>query len=93
MLARLKVDPARAAAFEADFVETARAVRANEPDVIVYHLARIRETESDYRVVEIYRSEEAFKAHLATDHFQAFRPKMAAAILAPPEVERLDIVA
>jgi quinol monooxygenase YgiN len=43
-------------------------------------------------VLELYRTEEAFKAHVASDHFQAFRPKMAALIAAPPEVERLDVV-
>ena len=92
LIAKLRIDPADGAKLEAAFAEAAQGVREKEPDTLVYHLTRIRGTEGEYRVLELYRSEEAFKVHLASDHFQAFRPKMAALVVAPPEAERLDVV-
>ncbi len=58
------------------YLEAAGAVGAEsvakEPGVICIFPMRKKETPTSIRIVEIYRSEEAYKAHLATPHFRAY---------------------
>jgi quinol monooxygenase YgiN len=92
VIARVRVDPAKTAAFEEDFASLAAYVHANEPHTLVYHLGKSRSEPDVYEILEIYRSEEDVKPHAASDAFQQFRPKMIAALLGPPEVSKLDVI-
>ncbi len=92
LIATLKIDPANAARFEAEFTEVAAKVRADEPGNIAYNLTRSRTEPGTYRVMEIYRDDEALRAHSGSEHFKAFRPTMAELLVAPPEMEKLDVV-
>lgn len=46
---------------------------AKEPGVICIFPMQKKESPTSIRIVEIYRSEEAYKAHLATPHFRAYK--------------------
>ena len=46
---------------------------AKEPGVICIFPMQKKEAPTSIRIVEIYRSEEAYKAHLATPHFRAYK--------------------
>ena len=46
---------------------------AKEPGVVCIFPMQKKESPTAIRIVEIYRSEEAYKAHLATPHFRAYK--------------------
>ena len=46
---------------------------AKEPGVVCIFPMRKKESPTSIRIVEIYRSEEAYRAHLATPHFRAYK--------------------
>ena len=46
---------------------------AKEPGVICIFPMQKKEAPTSIRIVEIYRSEEAYKAHLATPHFRKYK--------------------
>jgi len=90
LIASIRVAPANAETLEREFATLADHVRANEPDTLVYHLARGPEA-GTYRVIEIYRNEEAIRAHLGSDAFKSFRPKLGEMLLEPPATEKLEV--
>ena len=46
---------------------------AKEPGVICIFPMQKKESPTSIRIVEIYRSEEAYRAHLAAPHFRAYK--------------------
>ena len=46
---------------------------AKEPGVVCIFPMQKKESPTSIRIVEIYRSEEAYKAHLATPHFRVYK--------------------
>ena len=46
---------------------------AKEPGVICIFPMQMKESPTSIRIVEIYRSEEAYKEHLATSHFRKYK--------------------
>ena len=46
---------------------------AKEPGVVCIFPMQKKESPTSIRIVEIYRSEEAYKAHLATPHFRKYK--------------------
>jgi quinol monooxygenase YgiN len=46
---------------------------AKEPGVICIFPMQMKESPTSIRIVEIYRSEEAYKEHLATPHFRKYK--------------------
>jgi len=46
---------------------------SKEPGVICIFPMQMKESPTSIRIVEIYRSEEAYKAHLATPHFRKYK--------------------
>lgn len=59
------------------YLEAAGAVGAEsvakEPGVVCIFPMQKKESTTSIRIVEIYRSEEAYKAHLATPHFRKYK--------------------
>ena len=59
------------------YLEAAGAVGAEsvakEPGVVCIFPMQKKESPTSIRIVEIYRSEEAYKAHLATPHVRAYK--------------------
>lgn len=90
LISSIRVAPADAETLEREFAGIAGHVRVTEPGTLVYHLARRAEAGA-YRVVEIYRDEEAIGIHLGSDAFKSFRPKLGAMLLEPPEVEKMEV--
>lgn len=46
---------------------------AKEPGVVCIFPMQKKDAPTSIRIVEIYRSEEAYRAHLATPHFRAYK--------------------
>lgn len=90
LISSIRVAPEDAATLEQAFAKVAAHVRANEPGTLAYYMARA-DPAGAYRVIEVYRDEEAFSDHKASDAFQDFRPRLGAMLLGAPEVEKMDV--
>jgi quinol monooxygenase YgiN len=69
------------------------AVRANEPGNLSYHMLRSRTEPTNYRIVEIYASKEAFKLHLSANYVRDANPEVLRTLTGTPEVEVLEVIA
>ena len=90
VIAKLPVQEGKMAEFEAVFTELARQVRANEPGNLAYQLTKSRTEPGVYKVLELYKDQDALTHHGGTDHFKAAGPKFAAVLAGRPEIEYLD---
>jgi quinol monooxygenase YgiN len=68
----LRIDPAHADAFEQAVCDNARASLANEAGCRVFDVCRDGAAPTRFFLYEWYDDEAAFKAHLASDHFERF---------------------
>lgn len=93
IVATIKVQPGKGPDFEAVFQRLAAAVRQNEPGNQLYQLTRSRAEADTYKVLEIYKDEEAIAAHRAADHFREIGREMGPFMAGRPDVEILDGVA
>ncbi|MFN3513503.1 MAG: putative quinol monooxygenase [Phenylobacterium sp.] len=92
VVATLKVQEAKAAEFEAIFTDLAQKVRANEPGNLMYQLTKSRTEPGVYKVLELYKDQDALSAHGQTDYFKAAGAKMGPCMAGRPEIEYLDAV-
>lgn len=90
VVATLKVQPEKTGEFEAVFLDLAAKVKANEPGCLIYQLTKSRSEAGTYKVLEIYASEDALKAHGSTDYFKAAGAAMGPTMAGRPEIEYLD---
>ena len=90
VIAVLKVQEGKAAEFEAIFKELAAKVRSEEPGNLAYQLTRSRADANTYKVLELYRDQEALSAHGKTAHYLELGRKMGPCLAGRPEIEFLD---
>ena len=90
VIATLRIQADKTAEFEAFFGELAKQVRANEPGNIAYQLTKSRTEENTYKVLELYKDQDALTHHGGTDYFKAAGPKFGAVLGGRPEIEYLD---
>jgi len=90
VIATLKIQDGKGQEFEAFFTELARQVRANEPGNIAYQLTKSRSEPNTYKVLELYKDQDALTHHGSTDHFKAAGPKFGAVLAGRPDIEFLD---
>lgn len=91
VIATLPVKPEAAAEFEAAFAELAAEVRKEEGNRL-YQLARKRDAEGVYVVMELYTDQDALDLHGKTPHFGAFFAKAGGMLAGKPVIEMLDTV-
>jgi quinol monooxygenase YgiN len=92
IIATLKVQEAKAAEFEGIFKDLAEQVRANEPGNLFYQLTKSRTEPGTYKVLELYKDQDALTHHGQTDYFKAGGAKMGPCMAGRPDVELLDAV-
>jgi len=90
VIAKLPIQEGKGAEFEAFFTELAKQVRANEPGNIAYQLTKSRTEPNVYKVLELYKDQDALTHHGGTDYFKAAGPKFAGVLAGRPEIEYLD---
>lgn len=91
VIATLRIKDGTAEAFEKGFSDLAAQVRANEAGNVAYQLCKSRTEPNTYKVLELYKDQDALTAHGQTDYFKAARPAVFAPVLAGrPEIEYLD---
>ena len=92
VIAILRSKPDKSEEFERVFTHLAAQVRANESGNVTYQLSRSRTEPNTYKVLEIYRDEEALEAHRASDHFLAAGSGLGPLLDGRPEIELLDAI-
>lgn len=92
VIATLRIKDGQAQEFERLFNMLAAQVRANETGNSAYQLCRSRTEANTYKVLEIYRDEQAMEAHRASDHFRVAGPGLGTVLDGRPETELLDTV-
>ena len=90
VVATIKVKDGEGAGLEGVFRELAAKVKANEPGCIAYQLTKSRTDPNTYKVLEIYKDEDAVKAHMGATHFAEAGKKMRDCLAGRPELEFLD---
>jgi len=90
VIAKLPIQEGKGAEFEAFFTELAKQVRANEPGNIAYQLTKSRTEPNVYKVLELYKDQDALTHHGGAEHFKAAGPKFAGLLAGRPEIEYLD---
>jgi quinol monooxygenase YgiN len=90
VVATLKVQDGKQQEFEKIFLDLAQQVRANEPGNLVYQLTKSRSDATVYKVLELYKDQDALSAHGQTDYFKAAGAKMGPCMGGRPEIEYLD---
>ena len=73
--------------------ELCAAVEKNEPGVLVYLCRRVTKKPDELVFFEVYKDDEALKAHSKTPHFAKLRSGFASLFRLPLDVTRLDRVA
>ncbi|HEY1426336.1 MAG TPA: putative quinol monooxygenase [Caulobacteraceae bacterium] len=92
IIATLKVQDGKGAEFEGIFNDLAGQVRANEPGNLLYQLTKSRADPNTYKVLELYKDQDALTHHGQTDYFRAAGPKMGPCLAGRPDIEMLDAV-
>jgi quinol monooxygenase YgiN len=90
VVATIKVQEGKNGEFEAVFLELAAKVRAGEPGNLAYQLTKSRADPNTYKVLELYKDEEALGAHRQSEHFRELGPRMGPCMAGRPEIELLD---
>ena len=72
-IAEIAVDPAQLDAYKAAVIEQIEAAIRLEPDVLALYSVSNKDNPSQITVFEIYRSREAYLAHLKAPHFLKYK--------------------
>lgn len=67
-------------------------IRERDPSYSLYSLARIKDSETRYLLVQRFESWETQLAHQTYDYVLAAMPAMTACVSGPPTIELLDII-
>ena len=86
----MRIQQGKNADFERIFLGLTAEVRANEPGNLTYQLCRSRTEPDTYKVLELYRDEEALKTHGSSAHYLAAGAELRAVLAGKPELEFLD---
>ena len=92
VVATLKVQPDKASDFEKVFLDLAAKGKANESGCLMYQLTKSKTEAGVYKVLELYASTDALKAHGGTDYFKAAGAAMGPFMAGAPVIEYLDAV-
>jgi quinol monooxygenase YgiN len=90
IVAKVKIRPEKVEEFE-NFMRAFEAkVRANEPDCILYRMARSRTAPNTYTNVEYFRDQAALDLHTSADYFVAGNAVTASWYDGTPSAEVFD---
>ena len=90
IVATLKIQDGKNAEFEAAFTEAMAEVRANEPGNLFYSLVKSRAEPNTYKVLELYKDEEAL-AHHRGESFNEFSLRAAATGHLTDDADALEV--
>jgi quinol monooxygenase YgiN len=71
LIAKLKIQPDKVAAYEQVSRELIATVRAREPGTIYYEQFKTPDEPNSYTVIEVYKDKACQASHAETDYFKA----------------------
>jgi quinol monooxygenase YgiN len=92
VVATIRVQDGKGAEFEGIFGQLAAKVRANEPGNLLYQLTKSRTEANTYKVLELYKDQDALTQHGGTEYFRELGRKMGPCLAGRPDVETLDAI-
>lgn len=92
VVATLKIQDGKGEEFERVFRDLAGKVKANEAGCLAYQLTKSRTEPNTYKVLELYKDQDALTTHGGSDYFRAAGREMAPCLAGRPEIEYLDAV-
>ena len=92
ILATLKVKKNKIDDFEDIFKKLSAEVRANEIGNIFYQVAKDREIENTYHVLEHYKDKESVDLHGKSDHFRLAGKSITECLDGAPIIKYLDAI-
>lgn len=72
-IAKIKVDPKQLQAYHKALKEQMQAAIEKEPGVLSYYAVADKKDPSSITIFEIYANEAAYKTHITTPHFLAYK--------------------
>jgi quinol monooxygenase YgiN len=72
-IAKIKVDPKQLEAYHKALKEQMQAAIEKEPGVLSYYAVADKKDPSSITIFEIYAKEAAYKTHITTPHFLAYK--------------------
>lgn len=85
VIAHIKARPDQVEALKDAWFAAVEPTRA-EQGVVSYEVHQNPEDPTDFMAIEIYRSPEAFSAHMSSPHIQILFAKATALLAAPPDI-------
>ena len=92
VLATLKIKEEKTSEFEEVFKNLSEEVRSKELGNIFYQVAKDRENENTYLVLEHYKDQESVDAHGKSDHFRSAGRAIGECLDGPPDIKYLDAI-
>ena len=90
IVATISVRPDKVEEFEAAARELQAKVKENEPDCLLYRMAKSRSEPGVYKNLEMFVDQAALDSHIAADYFLAITPRLGACVAAESDVHFLD---
>lgn len=90
VVATLRVHPDKADVYEAVCRDLMPKVRASEPGMIFYELARSFDEPHTYTVFEVYRDADAMNRHAQSEHLEAAKTILSDCLIGPPLIRVYD---
>ena len=90
VLATLKVKADKTQDFETIFKKLSEDVRSKEEGNIFYQVAKDKENENTYLVLEHYKDQESVDVHGKSDHFRSVGREIGECLDGPPIIKYLD---
>lgn len=72
-LSKISVDPAQVEAYKIFAAEVGRESMKNEPGVRVLYSLQEKNNPTEFAILEIYASQEAYQHHIQTPHFKKYK--------------------
>jgi (4S)-4-hydroxy-5-phosphonooxypentane-2,3-dione isomerase len=91
ILAYLTAKPGKEAEFKEKMIAQARRCLANEPGCLQFDVAQDPKDPARLVMLEVYKDDDAIKAHQESAHFKDFRPVISE-LVAERKVEVLAVV-
>jgi quinol monooxygenase YgiN len=92
VIAKLMVNSGKQEAFKAVLRDLAAEVKRCEPGTLVYQLTASRQDDTIFKMIELYKDQEAQSVHGQSQGFKDIAANLAGILAGPPETEKLDIV-
>lgn len=92
LVATLRVNEGKGEQLEAVFREAMAAIKVEEPGCLLYQLTKSRTEPDTYKVLELYKDQDALAVHNKGEKMRAAFANMGGVLNGRPEIDTLDAI-